>query len=786
MIANLLELITGLKGIESISYSEWSWGGAWHPAALFFLILAAVGFSVWTYSQVRAGSREFRIAMGALRASALILFLVILFEPGMLLEFTRHVRGKVLVLVDTSESMSINDKREADEILEVAHARGLLPVDQTQLNNEDKQKASAATRLDIASGIIDHNDWGILNQLSVSHDVRLFGFSGGMEQFDVAQRAGLAATGRYTNLGAAIEKASDQYSGQMIDGMILLSDFAWNQGADPVRSAERLGKQGVPIFAIGIGLPAPPDVSISNIYAPDTQFVGEKLSVKVLVNSTPELAGSEGVLELKLKDSKQSRMIRFNGEHQIEEFEWNAPTAAGDYQLQASVKATDDEAVTENNRAEKQLQVIDEKIKVLYVEGMPRWEYRYLRWVLLRDPRLDVKFLLTQGDRDLAVHSPNYLVRFPEQGRSGLNFDLVILGDVPRTYFNSEQLAWMEELVRRRGGALLMIAGSLYSPSTYRSSPVADLLPVQIEDGPWEKVSKRDVPLVTPDGIASGIVKLERNANRTNAIFRTMRPLHSVPPVTAKPAATVLVKLQNLRMGGEPYPLISWHRYGAGKTMFVGSEKLWRIRFKVGRKYHERLWAQSIQFLALSRLLGGNRRITLKTGRPVYAAGEQVQVFANVLDRFFEPVMHDEYSVSLKGDKAEAEVRRVRLRPVTGIPGFYQGYLVAPGPGRYVLKAPPESIKHANAPQFQVKDISLEMRHPGLQMETARQLGQRTQGMTITSVKHLPEMYEAIRARQSVRVERMQIELWDNSIVYLLLMMFSGTEWFFRRRRRLI
>ncbi|MDP6356754.1 MAG: hypothetical protein QF473_16705, partial [Planctomycetota bacterium] len=621
--------------------------------------------------------------------------------------------------------------------------------------------------------------------LSGSHDVRLFSFSGGMEQLDAA-KGELIASGRYTNLGSAIEKASEQYSGQMIDGMIILSDFAWNQGADPIRAAERLGKQGLPVFAFGIGLPAPPDVSISNIYAPDTQFVGEKLPIKMLVNSTPELAGSEGVLELKLNDSRQSRMIRFNGEHQIEDFQWNAPTEAGVYQIQASIKATEDEAVTDNNRAEKQLQVIDEKIKVLYVEGMPRWEYRYLRWVLLRDPRLDVKFLLTQGDRDLAAHSPHYLARFPEQGRSGLNFDLVILGDVPRTYFNSEQLAWMEELVRRRGGALLMIAGSLYAPSSYRGSPVADLLPVQIEDGPWEKVSKRDVPLVTPDGIASGIVKLENNANRTNSIFKTMRPLYAVPPVAAKPAATVLVRLQNLRMGGEPYPLISWHRYGAGKSMFVGTEKLWRIRFKVGRKYHERLWAQAIQFLALSRLLGGNRRITLKTGRPVYASGEQVQVFANVLDRFFEPEVQDEYSVSLKGEKAEGEMRKIRLRPVPGIPGFYQGYLIAPGPGRYVLKAPPESVKHANAPQFQVKDISLEMRHPGLQLEVARQLAQRTKGMTITSVKHLPEMYEAIRARHSVRVERMEIELWDNSIVYILVMLFSGTEWFFRRRRRLI
>ena len=49
MIHRLLEIITGLRGIETISYSEWSWGDSWHPGALFFLMLGAVVFSGWTY-----------------------------------------------------------------------------------------------------------------------------------------------------------------------------------------------------------------------------------------------------------------------------------------------------------------------------------------------------------------------------------------------------------------------------------------------------------------------------------------------------------------------------------------------------------------------------------------------------------------------------------------------------------------------------------------------------------------------------------------------------------------
>ncbi len=111
------------------------------------------------------------------------------------------------------------------------------------------------------------------------------------------------------------------------------------------------------------------------------------------------------------------------------------------------MEGIEDEISLANNKVERSLTFIDEKVKVLYVEGAPRWEYRYLRTVLMRDARLDIKFLMTKGDPDLTKYSQEYIGEFPSVGESTLDFDLVILGDVNADYFEDRQLEWMVKQV---------------------------------------------------------------------------------------------------------------------------------------------------------------------------------------------------------------------------------------------------------------------------------------------------------------------------------------------------
>ena len=128
-------------------------------------------------------------------------------------------------------------------------------------------------------------------------------------------------------------------------------------------------------------------------------------------------------------------------------------------ELEVSAAAFNNETTDKNNSSSHSVRILDEKIKVLYVEGIPRWEFRYLRWVLLRDPRLDVRFLMTQGDPALAGSSPRHIGSLPPNKEDLFKYDLIILGDVPAGYFNTEQLELIDELVKERGGSLMMLAG---------------------------------------------------------------------------------------------------------------------------------------------------------------------------------------------------------------------------------------------------------------------------------------------------------------------------------------
>ena len=129
-----------------------------------------------------------------------------------------------------------------------------------------------------------------------------------------------------------------------------------------------------------------------------------------------------------------------------------APDLKGRLKLSFELEPLENEVSLVNNSDERFVTLIEEKVKVL-VEGAPRWEYRYLRTVLMRDPASTIKFLMTEGDPDLAQYSPEYIGVFPALGESTLDFDLVILGDLPASYFSVDQIDWMVQQVNRLGAS---------------------------------------------------------------------------------------------------------------------------------------------------------------------------------------------------------------------------------------------------------------------------------------------------------------------------------------------
>ena len=781
------------------------WAIAW---LCFFGLLF---YAVYLYRSESWLSHNRRLIMGGSYVLAGLLLVFLLLQPTLQMEYTTPPpKRKLLVLVDASHSMSIHDKFQREEdLLEVAKIMQIEASDSTQGGNEAKldliKKKIAEndpSRLDLVKAAIGHPSIGFSKTAGDQYEViyytlgeSLTQVADGSEETELLD--GQTADANSSRIGSAIEEALNRHAGQPLAGIVVMSDFAWIGGTNPSKAARKAKQQGVPIYPVTFGLPSPPDVRLKRIIAPEVAFVEDDVPIRVQVDSSG-FEGEEVEVTLQgdgVEIKPMTKRLDLTGGSQFVEFTLKA-TKDGTKNLTAEVETLVDETTGANNVNSHNLRIIDEKIKVLYVEGMPRWEYRYLRWVLKRDPRLQVHFLMTYGDTHLARTSPEHLGAFPSQKQDIFKYDLIILGDVPSSYFNDEKMSNLEELVKESGGSLLMLAGPMGSPTSYAKTKIADMLPVKIGGGRWRGKPSVVHPVTTPEGLKSEVVFLANDPNKgnlNNLIWTMVRPLGYLPVLDgSKPGATTLLTLSDNDEDAEAYPLVAWQRYGSGKTMYVGTADLWRLRRQVGEQYHARFWRQTIQFLALSRILGQNKQITLETGREQYATGERIDLFANVLTEEFKPVDNNtSYSVTLTKEGANALPLTIDLAPVdkTHQPGLYSGSYLAVEEGSFVLSVPESNFKtpKANKVEFVVENKPIEQRETAMNEEVANQIAIQSGGQNLAGAQlgTLPDLLPPdVETKPLVKIR--EKALWDVPLIFLILVIITGVEWYMRRRENLV
>jgi len=758
----LLRLL-GIDDGAAVTFYRLYLRSPWPGLIALVLIAAGIAFSVWLYRREHGPGPRERWLLAALRGVLLGLIALLLFEPVFGVEMTVKLRKTLLVLVDVSRSMS-------------------FPV----------SERGAETRMDAARKMLGDSQANAFAELQRDMKVHYFYFgekleptAGEGEMLPESLRSRQPA-GESTRLGAALREAAARYSGQPIAGVVVLTDGASNEGVDPLEAARDLGKEGIPVYPVGIGVAQPDDVAVANVIVQETVFSRDTVPVRVQIDSRG-YAAREAEVVLKLAGEEKARAaVTLAGGTEFAELTFTPGAAGGNQYLEVSIAPLPGEAGTDNNRALKAIRVIDDKIKVLYVEGKPRWEYRYLRAVLLRDHRLDVKFLLTEGDPELARASDRYIGQYPRDPAEAFAYDLVILGDVPAGYFSTVQLERIEQLVRERGGSFLMLAGHRHAPGSYVGSAIEPLLPVKAEED-VEQIDDTVHPVATRAGLDSMMACLELPESRNAELWSLVKPLYSVPRVSgAKPGAVVIAELSDSARRAQPYPLISWQRYGAGKSMLVATDQLWRLRFKRGDKYHARFWGQAIQFLTLSRLLGENKRIRIEAGKRECFTGERVEVFANVLNESFAPVSAESFTVFVQPpDSPSGPGTPLKLQPVPDVPGLYQGLLTPQQEGVYRITAGEESQEISNAVELRAASAQREMLQPAMQKDVLEKVAALSGGKCLAA-RDLPALGKTLDAKPGTAAIRREVDLWDSWAVLVVIVGCAGAEWYGRRRRNLV
>lgn len=819
---DLLLKLCGVKveGASQVSGAEFALRNhAW----LGWLIVVGLALAVLTWFSYRRDAAEFvtpgkRRLLTGLRLLFFALLLLLLLRPVIAFTVDTAIRRTLLTLVDASGSMKIQDPRfDPSDLKRAAIAKGLLDPRKGLEQSLDPARAAEMKllpRMDVMRAMLKNEQLKLWPALQKDLDFTAFTFGQTLTESgtaggntDATADAKNPAPGTSpiawldqldpqataTALGDAIRELLNRKRGQALAGIFLATDGASNYGS-PALEAARLAKQeGVPLFIYGVGITSPRDIIVASLLTQDVAFVKDELPVTVRVRGQG-LKGERAKLVVRLVPTKSGagevvaeKDLNFSDDEDIVVPVPFTPKEVGDYELRASVDPRSDEASKDNNAVAQRLRVIDSRVKVLYVETTPRWEFRYLQNTLLRDRRLDAKFVLLEGDASLAEgeQSP-YLAKIPPTKDDLFKFDLIILGDVAAKEFSPEQMSALEEFVQKFGGSMLFIAGPRANPHTYTGTALEQVLPVELDPSAAQQPptpSSGVVMELTPQGRANPLLKLTAGDADNLEAWRKFGKLYWTARVLrAKPAAQVLMVDADATRANRhgKQVLAAFQQYGLGQVFYLGTDNTWRWRRNESESQHTALWGQLTQKLGLHHLLGGSKRTQLTVDKQNYTTGERVSVYARLYGTDYSPIrastVEAGYTVRVAGTPGPQQ--DVVLRAVPDQAGMYRADFVALSPGvhQFVVRNDPGAVL-----EFNVTEPKFESGETAMNESLLRQMAEASGGAYFRE-ENLWQMPETI-ARKAERITTtIDGELWTSPLFFLLILIVGSTEWYLRKR----
>lgn len=490
-----------------------------------------------------------------------------------------------------------------------------------------------------------------------------------------------------TDLHEPLLRAADNI--ERLLAVVLISDGDWNTGRPPVEAAVRLQRQGVPIHTVTLGSQTPlPDIELASINAPSFAVVGKPLRIPVTIESSLPQTWST-VVSLRAADGEvasQPVTVTPLGQTHVA-LDWT-PTSAGDYVLTASVPAHGDETMTDNNARSLPISIRQESLSVLIVDSLPRWEYRYLRNALSRDPGVDVDCLLFQpGLSKPGGGSADYLKAMPETVEALSKYDVVFLGDVgvKPDQLTPLQCELLRGLVEQQAAGLVLLPGPHGHQWDLLDTALSDLIPVVLDQGQPSGWGLR-IPSrleLTERGQRSLLTRL---ADQDNTLVWENLPGFQwyAGILRAKAGSEVLAVHAEADNRYGRIPLIVTRTHGSGKVLFMGTDGAWRWRKGVEDKYHYRFWGQVVRWMAYQRNMAEGESMRLICQPDVPEVNRLVTLRAHVMDSSGEPLSDAQTVVLI--ETPDGRVQTVALQPLPNDPwGVFQGQFTPTEAGRHEL-----------------------------------------------------------------------------------------------------
>ena len=736
------------------------------PIQAFVLIggLAALVGIVWILyrkTTVTANTR-LKVTLIALRSFLLTALVLCLLQPMLITSTPVPRQTDVAVIVDNSRSMTIQDMADG-------RSRGDVAVD--LLYGENR----------------------LMDRLGDDFQLHVFGINAGSQPFSGPQD--LTFTAARTSLAAGLKEITLALKGLPLSGLILISDGGDNSSQDPIRAAQILAALEIPVFTIGLGQTAAlKDREITQVTTARTVMEASIFDVNVTVRSRGYVQqdfdiiiedGDRIVASERVQAGKNQAPQRHTLELTAED--------EGPQVYVVRIPEEEDETNLNNNRRAVLVNNEDKTSDVLYIEGHPRHEYKFIQRAVSGDKSLRLVTYLKTGPQKFlrqGIKSPRELANgFPEKKEELYKYAAVVLGDISKNFFSADQLAMIREFVSERGGGFLMLGGSSALEDSFFVTPISDILPVALPDRARLSSEFRDDVgsekfslKLTPEGEHATILRLGLDGDGNRQLWQKMPQLQGINLTGgAKPGATVLAVHPNLRLGNNPLPVIVSQRYGRGRSMVIATASTWRWQMLLPHEdlSHERFWRQVLRWLAVP----APSPVEINLDRESYGPGELVNVRVRVSDSEYAPI--NDATVWLKLTDPASAIQDIQLEGVIDDEGIYRGVFKVHQSGIHHIEAtatsPSGEVQEAST-HFLVAEPVAEFVDAGLDADLLKAMADVSGGKFYTA-SNADQLVTDLKGLQKIVPVAVEQEIWDMPIVLILLVGLFTLEWLMRRRK---
>ena len=723
----------------------------WVLAAGLLAAALGLGWVIWRRRRrVAPTIRGPRTAVVWILQSLLVcLLLFLLWQPALSVATLRPQQNIVAVVIDDSRSMATRD--------------------------------GGQTRRD---QVLNALNGGLINSLQSKFQVRLYRLGDHVERIEKLDQ--LNASAPATHIGENLREVLADSATLPIGAVVLLSDGADNTGGIDLETVQEIKRQRIPIHTVGFGQEQMShDIELTDVQLPVRSLAKSRLQA-VLTFHQHGFKGDKARLAIRETGkilASRDVVLKGDGAAQTEAVLFNAGDA-GVKNLEFSIDPIPDEENKNNNTLTRVLNVDNSKPRILYLEGEPTWDYKFLRRAVEDDKNIALFSMVRTTQNKIytqaADSSAEFLKNgFPTKVEDLFGFQGLILGSVEANYFTQMQQDLIQQFVDRRGGGLLFLGGrNGLADGAYDKPPFSDLLPVRLPNHKNTFHREPASPQLTPSGRDSLVTRIDENPEANVERWKKLPYLMNYQEAgDPKPGAVVLAQMT---VSGRTLPLLITEKYGRGRTAVFATEGDWRWQMlqPVEDMSHEIFWRQMLRWLVSDT----PNRVVSSIARPVLFDDGRVHFRAEVRDTTYLPTSDAQVEARVVGPDGAAQ--SVELHPDPLEQGVYSVDWDAGRAGSYVAEVTArrgDQELGRDVVTFRREDGVAENFHLEQNRDLLEKLSSQTGGRYYrpNEVSKLGDDISYSDAGITVRETR---DLWDMPIVFFLAVLLCCAEWLLRRR----